>query len=194
MRIIAFLLLSLWSGVLNAQVKHSVSLGAASFTPSTLTIDIGDTVEWTNGLTLHNVNGTTTSYPANPVSFGNAIAANWTFSHVFDTPGSYDYQCDVHVLLGMVGLIKVQTGGTTGIPKPALNPISIFPNPSSGLLWIENVSGSGSVSIYNTSGKLVQKENLHHSQVDIRKLPVGIYWIKIRSGEELILLKGIVKI
>jgi len=87
MRIITLLLFCLGSLALNAQVKHSVSLGGTSFSPANLTIDIGDTVEWTNGPTAHNVNGTTTSYPSNPESFGNAVAPSWTFSHVFNTAG-----------------------------------------------------------------------------------------------------------
>ena len=130
MRIITLLLFCLGSLALNAQVKHSVSLGATSFSPSTLTIDIGDTVEWTNGPTAHNINGTTTSYPSNPESFGNAVAPSWTFSHVFNTAGAYTYQCDVHVGLGMVAQITVQSGGTTGVQQAADNRISVFPNPS----------------------------------------------------------------
>jgi hypothetical protein len=79
------------------------------FTPDELKINAGDTVEWRNIDGFHNVNGTQTTYPTNPESFGNNTGVDWTYSHVFKVPGTYDYQCDPHVNLGMVGKIEVKS-------------------------------------------------------------------------------------
>ena len=101
---IIFLLFSL--GVV-AQTSHSVSVTSNVFTPSTLTINVGDTVVWTNTQGSHNVNGTTGDFPNNPVSFGNNVSTGWTYSFVFTTAGSYEYRCDPHVSLGMTGTLTV---------------------------------------------------------------------------------------
>lgn len=83
------------------------TVGSTGFSPENLTITVGQTVQWVNTGGSHNVNGTTATFPNNPESFGNAVSSGWTFDHTFMTAGSYDYQCDPHVGLGMVGTITV---------------------------------------------------------------------------------------
>lgn len=97
---------------------HNVSVTSNVFTPSALTITAGDTVMWTNVSGFHNVNGNTSTYPSNPVSFGNGGASSsaWTYMFQFNTTGSYDYQCDPHAGLGMTGTITVNPAAPTGLP------------------------------------------------------------------------------
>jgi plastocyanin len=97
-----------------AQSKHIVEVTQNVFTPDELNIIAGDTVEWRNTDGYHNVNGTTDTYPSNPESFGNSPGNGWTYSHVFTIPGEYDYQCDPHVGLGMVGKIVVKEADDNG--------------------------------------------------------------------------------
>ena len=75
---------------------HNVDVLASEFSPFSLTINVGDTVKWTNSSGFHNVNGTILTFPSNPESFGNAVDQNWTFEYVFNTIGTYNYQCDAH--------------------------------------------------------------------------------------------------
>ena len=91
---------------------HNVSVTSNAYTPSSLTIAQGDTVVWSNMSGSHNVNGSTTTYPNNPVGFSNGAASSsmWTYQFVFNTPGTYSYQCDPHTSLGMTGSITVQSG------------------------------------------------------------------------------------
>ncbi len=91
-----------------AQTTHVVEVSNNKFTPSELEISAGDIVEWQNIQGWHNVNGTQGTYPSNPESFGNSAGSGWTYSHVFSTPGHYDYRCDPHYGLGMVGKIDVK--------------------------------------------------------------------------------------
>ncbi|WP_159521819.1 plastocyanin/azurin family copper-binding protein [Sunxiuqinia indica] len=91
-----------------AQTRHDIEVTSNVFTPSSLTIDAGDTVVWTNTQGSHNVNGKQSSYPSNPESFGNNVGTGWTYSHVFTIAGNYDYQCDPHLALGMTGKIIVE--------------------------------------------------------------------------------------
>ena len=98
------------SATVYSQTKHIVSVTSNNFTPKDLTVSVGDTVVWQNNTNVgHNVNGTKTTYPSNPESFGNSVGTNWTYSHVFMTPGNYDYRCDPHYAFGMVGTITVET-------------------------------------------------------------------------------------
>ena len=77
-----------------------------TFSPSSINIIVGDTVTFVNTGGSHNVNGTTASFPNNPESFGNTVGAGWTFTHVFNTAGNYDYWCDPHAP-SMAGTISV---------------------------------------------------------------------------------------
>lgn len=102
----------------NAQTTHNVDLAGFSFTPADLTINLGDTVEWTWVSGLHNVVSTDGLF-----SSGSPVLPPMSFSITFDqafldsAPANgnvYNYQCDVHVALGMVGKVTVTT------PNPVL--------------------------------------------------------------------------
>jgi len=87
---------------------HYVEVLNNVFVPEDITIELGETVVWTNTSGFHNVNGTQGTFPNNPVGFGNGAASeNWTYAHTFTIAGTYDYQCDPHVGLGMVGTVTV---------------------------------------------------------------------------------------
>jgi len=88
---------------------HTVEVSNNIFTPADLTINVGESVRWVNVQGFHNVNGSQATYPDNPVGFRNGDAASgaWMFDFTFDTEGVYDYQCDPHVGVGMVGTITV---------------------------------------------------------------------------------------
>ena len=88
-------------------VNHTVQTSGMTFSPDSITINLGDTVTFINTGGNHNVNGTTATFPSNPASFGNSLGTGWTFTHVFTVPGTYDYQCDPHAGMGMTGKIVV---------------------------------------------------------------------------------------
>ncbi len=131
-------------------IKHVVSVTKNKFTPKELTISIGDTVEWKNTEGYHNVNGTQTTYSTNPESFGNGAGTGWTYSHVFTSSGKYDYQCDPHVGLGMVGTVEVT--GMTGpakhiveVTKNIFTPKNLVINPGDTVEW-KNIDGFHNVN------------------------------------------------
>lgn len=84
------------------EVKNDV------FVPKDIYIFQGDIVEWTNSEGYHNVNADTAVFNTNPESFGNAVdGPGWQFSHQFNIPGTYNYQCDPHAAMGMTGTVTV---------------------------------------------------------------------------------------
>jgi plastocyanin len=89
---------------------HTIDVKNNFFSPDTITINVGEMIEWDCTEGRHNVNGSTATFPSNPVSFmsGAPRSAPWTFSYTFDIPGVYDYRCDPHFLLGMTGYIIVE--------------------------------------------------------------------------------------
>ncbi|MCB0638964.1 MAG: lamin tail domain-containing protein, partial [Lewinella sp.] len=110
------LLISAWAV---AQTNHQVTASGLTFSPADLVIEAGDTVTWTNAGGFHNVNGSQATYPDNPEGFSSGAASSdaWTFQHVFTLPGTYGYQCDIHVGANMVGSVTVNdaTGGDVNI-------------------------------------------------------------------------------
>ncbi len=85
---------------------HVIDSGNFYYSPSTLTIEIGESVQWNNLNGFHDV--VTISGPENinipPVSAPALIG-----SYTFNIPGTYEYICSIgsHANLGMIGTIVV---------------------------------------------------------------------------------------
>ncbi|HIE74046.1 MAG TPA: hypothetical protein EYQ06_07290, partial [Flavobacteriales bacterium] len=111
-----FLLFSICFLSLHAQNSYTINTIGSTFSPSSLTINVGDTVTWNNTGGSHNINATLATYPNNPEGFGNGVAsAPWSFQWIFTMAGTYDYQCDPHAP-GMSGVIianAIQVPGCT---------------------------------------------------------------------------------
>jgi plastocyanin len=68
------------------------SPGNFSFDPNSLTIKAGDTVEWTNQMTVdHTVTPDKGEFPSS-----GDIDPQATFSHTFSATGSVAYHCQIH--------------------------------------------------------------------------------------------------
>jgi len=74
------------------------------FVPETLTVHVGTTVSWINRDTAPHT-ATHRTYGAEGFDTGN-LPNGATFTHTFQTPGSYPYLCMYHQ--GMVGTVVVQ--------------------------------------------------------------------------------------
>lgn len=175
------LLLITASHQLKAQVKYTVVASGTSFTPSSLTINQGDTVQWNNASGFHNVNGTQTTYPSNPESFGNGPAsAPWTYVFVFNTVGTYNYRCDVHGV-GMSGTITVQA--TTAVNETKNNVLlNVFPNPIKEFFTINMSQSYKNVYLYSINGELV-KQFAPSNNYYINDLSKGVYILSINIDE-----------
>lgn len=89
-----------------------VNLGAAAakvsatdqlqFSPTSLSVNTGDIVQWTNtGSTTHTVTFDSASSLSDP-----SLAGGSTWQVKFTSPGSYAYHCTIHA--GMTGTITVK--------------------------------------------------------------------------------------
>ncbi|MCP3957004.1 MAG: hypothetical protein GY719_04045 [bacterium] len=85
--------------------EHFVAVNTANlaFEPADLTIQVGDTVTWTNDGGFHNVVADDGSFTS-----GEPSMDMWVYSYTFHEGGTFPYDCEVHVDLGMTGAVTVE--------------------------------------------------------------------------------------
>ena len=117
-----------------AAATHTVTVGGSTggyygdtptlmFNPSSLTIDVGDTVVFSNAGGSHNVHADDESFRCARGCDGGAGGGNgdpsqdeWHASVTFDHAGSVAYHCDNHASMGMTGTITVRAATSVGVP------------------------------------------------------------------------------
>ena len=166
-----------------ATTHNVISNSSNEFLPTNLSIDVGDTVVFTNTGGFHNVNGTQTTYANNNESFGYSItnwgvnvgspSSSWTYTHVFTVAGTYTYQCDPHVTQGMIGTISVNQPTISGCTDSTASNYNSNANVDDGsclynstfasdLFISEYAEGSSFnkyIEIYNGTGQSVDLSN-----------------------------------
>ncbi|HMN48733.1 MAG TPA: T9SS type A sorting domain-containing protein [Ignavibacteriaceae bacterium] len=180
-----------------AQTTHDVTVANFSFTPSQLTIKVGDIVRWTNSGGFHNVVADDNSFTS-----GAASTINWVYEHRFNSPGSNPYYCSVHGGpggVGMSGVITVQAA--TDVDDKVLTTTDYklfqnFPNPfnpSTIITFQVFVQSSVSLIVYDIIGNQVAtllneekpagKYTVNFDASNTGKLlSSGIYYYKMRAG------------
>ena len=96
------------------------------FSPSSVTIQPGDTVRWTWNLSGHS---STSGTPGAPDGLWDSGILNQgaMFTHTFNSAGSFPYYCTVHgQCCGMTGMVTVV--GATPTPTPMPTPTAMLHN------------------------------------------------------------------
>ena len=92
-------------------IEVLVGSGGTVFTPSTLTIKVGQTVTWKwagSGHSVTEADGDPATCTVKAGGFDSTIqATGQTFSHTFSTAGTVNYFCQPHCASGMRGQIIV---------------------------------------------------------------------------------------
>lgn len=98
--------------------------------------------------------------------------------------GGYVYMC-----LDAFTWTKASTLGTT--EKSVKDKRNIYPNPTSGIFYIDGLRKNDKVSLYDQSGKLLKSAEAEkgENKLDISELPDGIYLITTESGNYKIIKK-----
>jgi plastocyanin len=106
---------------------QTVQVGPATqFSPSTVTVAPGETVIWS----FQAFHTSTSDTPVGPEVWDSGFLSSGTFSHTFNTPGSYPYYCQVHSSPGgtaMNGVVVVSGLGAT--PTPTATPTATVTPP-----------------------------------------------------------------
>src|SRR5437764_694795 len=124
--IITLRLVALLGSILATAEGATVPVDIANFAynPDPVTINVGDTIVWTQrDTTIHTVTSGNSPTPNGLFNSGN-LSLNQTFSHTFTTPGTFPYFCIPHSTF-MTGTVIVN--GTAANNPPTVNITSPAP-------------------------------------------------------------------
>jgi plastocyanin len=112
-----------------ATITVTVGNNCLCFSPSSVTIHPGDTVRWTWSSTGHSSTSGTPGAP-NGLWDSGILGQGATFTHTFNTAGSFPYYCTPHgACCGMRGTVTVTNPSPTPTPSPMPGPPVVTTNP-----------------------------------------------------------------
>jgi plastocyanin len=172
-------------------VQFGGALGFA-YSPNSFSAKVGDTVEWQGDFTMHPISSTTV--PANAPSWHNATGASFTY--VIMVPGTYSYQCDIHVSLGMTGSFEATGSGVKDAGrKPdlnrTLNSVSVnVERPLQPLIkYYVPQSGSVRIDVFDLLGHTlstpvdqIQAAGFHTVPFPAKLSGSGLFFVKLIAG------------
>jgi plastocyanin len=164
-----------------------------SFSPASgVTVHVGDTVNFVWAAGTHTT--TSTTIPTGAASWNSNINSSVTsFMYVPTVVGTYNYQCNFHVSMGMVGSFSVIA--PSGINNVAGNePITVSPNPASSSVKVHISDMNATFSLYDVAGKLIstlQPANRTNTDayLNVGNIAAGMYMLKIQSGDNATMTK-----
>ncbi len=114
--------LSIWLGLAEGAsgMTTNVVFQDFSFTPPSVTIQVGDTIVWTNAGGVHTVTGDAS---ADPFCGSNAIPVSC--SETFTTAGTFPYHCEFHASFGMRGTVIVMPASSLRIVSVSAQPAGL---------------------------------------------------------------------
>src|SRR5437667_1076986 len=121
----------------------NVSFGNFSFSPKTVTINVGDTVVWSNTGGSHTVTGD----GSDPFCGSGFIPTSC--SHTFNTAGTFPYHCIPHQFsFNMVGTVIVQAAANTPPSVTITNPVNgaVFAAPANVTVQAKASDADGNVA------------------------------------------------
>lgn len=129
-----------WPVVVHAATSN-VSVQDNAFSPSSITINVNDTVQWSwAGANLHSSTGPGTT----PLWDSGVHGNGFSFSFTYTAAGSYAYHCNVHpAQLGTVTVQAPNQPPRVGLTGPANN--ATFSEPWTGTLQSTNSDPDGTV-------------------------------------------------
>ena len=180
------LLLILSFSIPSKSTIHGIGISDYNFfLPASLTIELGDTVQWgysPTGVKVHTV--TSTNIPAGAIAFDQVwqAPADTFFQYIPQVVGLYEFQCTPHAP-GMAGSFEVKDS-TNNIIENNENLLLAYPNPTNDLIVIdiEDCNGSFNVDIYDLQGRLL--ETTKSRTVSLKKYSKGIYIFRVSYGDK----------
>lgn len=120
---------------------HTVTVSGLSFSPANITVFHGDTVRWNKtDADFHNV----AEASGTPVfRSGDPDSNPFVYEFVFNTPliGVYNYHCEVHEGLGMVGTVTVRGLKVVNVLSLSFSPNSVTIQQGDTVRWSKPAGG-----------------------------------------------------
>jgi plastocyanin len=178
--------------------KRTITNVGNTFSPSTLTIEVGEDVEFVLGSSHNAVEVTKETWDANG-STAKSGGINVPYGGgevVFSTAGTYYFVCQPHAALGMKMTIIVGNG-STAIPSVSdnLSTFVVFPDQASENITVSytlNSSAYVTIRLFNTVGvevanilKESQGPGQYQNTYSLNKnLAPGLYFVRINSENQ----------
>jgi plastocyanin len=169
---------------------HVVNVSSFQFSPSSLSVAVGDTIEWVWVNGSHTT--TSTNIPAGAQSWNSTISPNVTsFQYIVTTPGTYAYRCTPHSL-SMTGTFTATSTGLMNVTTPEL---SLRLNAEKQLTLSLQLPRSVNVNfvILDVLGRTVAAENpntqsagMQQYIVNVADLNAGYYFVRLTAGEKVL--------
>jgi plastocyanin len=191
--LLTFLMLLIISTSGYSQSLHTVELSNFQFSPDNLTIEVGDTVRWSNVEGTHNVLADDNSFTSGP-----AAPAPWTFEHVFTATGNNPYYCEPHGGAGgsgMSGVIIVELPVSVADDGSIVNKFELnqnYPNPFNPTTTIKySIPANGIITlrVFNAIGEEVsmlaneiKEAGTYDVSFNAAQLSSGIYFYRLQAG------------
>ncbi len=180
---------------------HTIKFSGMSFTPDALDVSVGDTIVWSGNFGFHEIQSL--QIPSGASTFGPSQSTDVTLVYVVTVPGQYNYQCNIHFDMGMVGEF---TAVKAGVRKVENNNIASleenFPNPFSGVTKIKynlNKPSAITLKLFDINGKELrtleskyQNAGSYEYQFDGSNLANGTYIYQLQAGEVVLVNQMIV--
>jgi len=180
---------------------YTVNVSDNIFSPDNFTVVAGDTITWM----WINGNHTTTStvVPLGALPWNASINQNsQVFSYVPTMTGNYDYQCNFHYMMGMIGHFSVM--GSAGIEEIQSGILlNVIKNPATNQLHVNlNTTEKGmyEMTLNDITGRVVktlfsaqQSQGEHHYYYNVADLAKGMYLLKLSGAGTEVVKKVIIE-
>ena len=166
----------------------------ACYTPSSVSIGVGETVTWSNDDTAaHTVTSGTPSGGLDGIFDSSLFAAGTTFSHTFEEEGTFDYFCMVHpwmvgnVIVGETMAVTVEEELTTAmvVSAPSEEETTVTGMTSDGSMRVEITASNPAANEVMTIDLKFRDANsaglVQHANYDI---------IATQNGQEILSMMG----
>ncbi len=179
-KIILILLISflIFPAFLIAQQTHIITQTGMTFEPSTLTVDVSDTVKWVWTEGTHTT--TSTNIPNGAEEWDSPLTSSVTeFKYKVTQSGTYDYHCTPHQAMGMTGTFTAVI--LSDIEKNENDKIFVYPNPVKELMYINGINKKKVIiQIYNVAGLKLLDENAENiNTFNLKNFDKGLYILSI---------------
>jgi plastocyanin len=130
-RLISIALLLMIS-IKSYSVVHVINQSNYTFSPSSLSVNVGDVVRWVWSSGTHTT--TSTTIPGGASSWDSPLSSsNTSFEYTVTVAGTYSYECIYHADMGMTGSFTA-TVATLVDENPSYKNFKVFPNPASSYI------------------------------------------------------------
>jgi plastocyanin len=161
---------------------HTVTVGDFFFNPTTVTMQLGDTIQWVWQAGSHTT--TSAAIPPGAAAWDSPISSsNQTFMYKPTVAGNYGYVCTPHATMGQVASFTVNT--VTAVKNIEGVSFSISPNPARATVTIRTDAKNVAVDLIDATGRLVRRLEQTASSSSARTFSLagvsaGLYLVQVK--------------